>query len=224
MTVSLARAAARGLLLSTLLTGSPMSAALSLAAQSGPVSRKADKGCVWEKFSSASAGLSGWAERCDYGNRKIHLFMKGAVLVQQYSDGGEPDSLVDVVDLKPGETSEAAMQRVWALHAPAAVRAKCVLAPYTEGKAIAGVKRFEFVPNAAYRKELKKTEVKGDMPEPPCGDWGTAPDGIQYFETFPANPVRKLLFVRAGQDVPLFDEATLRISESTAQGAPVKKN
>jgi hypothetical protein len=40
-----------------------------------------------------------------------------------------------------------------------------------------------------------------------------APDGIQYYEVFPASRVRKFLFVRVGQDEPLFDEKTLRLIE-----------
>ena len=37
------------------------------------------------------------------------------------------------------------------------------------------------------------------------------PDGIQYFETQPASGSGKVLFVRVGQDVPLFDDFTLRL-------------
>jgi hypothetical protein len=36
------------------------------------------------------------------------------------------------------------------------------------------------------------------------------PDGIQYFEV-PAGEGRRVLFVRVGQDEPLFDEQTLRV-------------
>jgi hypothetical protein len=36
------------------------------------------------------------------------------------------------------------------------------------------------------------------------------PDGIQYFEV-PVGEGRKVLFVRIGQDEPLFDEQTLRV-------------
>ncbi len=49
------------------------------------------------------------------------------------------------------------------------------------------------------------------MPDPPCGDWGDSPDGIQYFEAQPSSGARKVLFVRVGQDQPLFDERTLRL-------------
>lgn len=64
-------------------------------------------------------------------------------------------------------------------------------------------------PGAAYAKELKALADPNEVPEPPCGDLGEMPDGIRYFEV-PAGEGRKLLFVRIGQDEPLFDEQTLR--------------
>lgn len=36
------------------------------------------------------------------------------------------------------------------------------------------------------------------------------PEGIQYFEV-PAGEGRRVLFVRVGQDEPLFDEQTMRV-------------
>jgi len=44
-----------------------------------------------------------------------------------------------------------------------------------------------------------------------AGGRGLAPDGIQYFEVWPASRARKVLFVRVGQDEPLFDEKNLRL-------------
>jgi len=85
-----------------------------------------------------------------------------------------------------------------------------VLVPYTEGTLPAGIKRYTFSPDAAYAKELKALADPNEVPEPPCGDWGEMPDGIQYFEV-PAGEGRKVLFVRVGQDEPLFDEQTLRV-------------
>ncbi|MEP6779917.1 MAG: hypothetical protein ABJC26_08515, partial [Gemmatimonadaceae bacterium] len=150
----------------------------------------------------------------DYGDRKIHLFMKGNALMEQYSDAGaKADTVIDIIDLKANETVEAGMQRAFAAHAKAAIAKRCVLASYKEGKEISGAKRYEFVPNAAFAKELKKIDTKGDIPEPPCGDWGTAPDGIQYFQVFPTN-TKRFLFVRVGQDTPMFDERTLQLTAS----------
>jgi len=74
-----------------------------------------------------------------------------------------------------------------------------------------GIERFSFVPNRGYKKELQKRANRDEVPDPPCGEWGDAPDGIQYFEAQPRSGARKVLFVRVGQDEPLFDEKTLRL-------------
>ncbi len=64
---------------------------------------------------------------------------------------------------------------------------------------------------SALAKALKAKADPDDVPDPLCGDWGDAPDSIQYWEAQPASGVAKVLFVRVGQDTPLFDEATLRL-------------
>ena len=59
--------------------------------------------------------------------------------------------------------------------------------------------------------ELAAKADPNEVPEPPCGSFGDAPDGIQYFEVQPSSAAKKVLFVRIGQDEPLFDERTLRL-------------
>jgi len=180
-------------------------------------SRPAIKGCKWEKLSNADAGLDAWAQRCDFGFRKIDLYWNGNAIMIRYSDGGDPSALVEVLDLRAGESIEVGIRRIFAEHtADKALVAQCVLAPYAAEKPPAGVKRYTFVPNAALKKRLYAQADPNEVPDPPCGDWGDAPDGIQYFEAQPASGARKVLFVRVGQDEPLFDEKTLRLL------APVK--
>ncbi len=177
----------------------------------GP-SRPAIKGCAWEKVADASVGLEAWVQRCDFGFRKIDFLFEGNSLAIRYSDGGgKPDPLVDVLDLSPGEAPEAGIRRLFAERTEKDLAARCVLAPYRGDKAPTGVRRYTFVPDAAYRKELDRKADPEEVPEPPCGDFGEAPDGIQYFEAQPASGARKILFVRVGQDEPLFDEKTLRL-------------
>src|SRR5262249_10541287 len=152
-------------------------------------SRAADKGCAWEKASDAAAGLEAWVERCDYGFRKVDFLFKGSQLMLRYSDAADkPEPLIDVFDLQPGETPEAGLKRVFAAHTQAALAARCELSAYKGPgeKPPARVKRYTFLPNAALAKELaqaaKKNGTDGDVPEPPCGDWGDSADGIQYYE------------------------------------------
>ena len=180
--------------------------AVARADEPAPSRPPIDK-CVWEKLTDKTVGLAAWAQRCNFGFRQIHFEFVGNALAIKYSDGGAPDPLVEVFDIKSGETAEAAVLRLLLEKTDKSVSARCVLAPYTEGAVPAGVKRYTFRPDAAYAKELKAL-ANDEGPEPPCGDWGEMPDGIQYFEV-PAG--RRVLFVRVGQDEPLFDEQTLRV-------------
>lgn len=165
--------------------------------------------CVWKKLADKTVGLAAWAQRCDFGFRQIHFEFVGNALAIKYSDGGAPDPLVELFDIKSGETAEAAVLRLLLEKTDKAVSARCAVTPYTEGTVPAGVKRYTFSPDATYAKELKAL-ANDEVPEPPCGDWGEMPDGIQYFEV-PAGEGRRALFVRVGQDEPLFDEQTLRV-------------
>jgi len=166
-------------------------------------SRPPDKGCAWEKFSDI--GLEAWVERCDYHGRKIDFVAQGKSLAIRYSDGGKPEPVVDVIDRLPGESGEAAVTRIFAAHSDKAFVKKCVARPFrSQGMTTPkNVQRYTFV--LKNPKAMKETP-DGDIPEPPCGDWGDSPDGIQYFEVHPT----KIFFVRVGQDIPLFDEQTLR--------------
>jgi hypothetical protein len=188
--------------------------AVPAAAQQDRPSRPPVKGCAWEKISDATVGLEAWVQRCDFGFRKIDLLFKDGALAVRFSDGGEPHPVVEVFDMQAGESAQAGMKRIFAAHTEATLAARCMLVPYNIGKKPAGVARYEFVPNAAYRKELKAKQNPNEVPDPPCGGWGLAPDGIQYFEVRPAGKARKFLFVRVGQDEPLFDEQTLRLVQN----------
>ncbi|MFD1983187.1 hypothetical protein ACFSOZ_10950 [Mesorhizobium newzealandense] len=183
--------------------------AVARADEPAPSHPPIDK-CAWERLTDKNVGLAAWVQRCDFGFRQIHFEFAGNALAIKYSDGGAAAPLVEVFDIQPGETAEAALLRLFLEKTDKTVSARCVLAPYTEGTVPAGVKRYTFSPDAAYAKELEALADPNEIPDPPCGDWGEMPDGIQYFEV-PAGAARKLLFVRIGQDQPLFDEQTLQV-------------
>ena len=179
------------------------------AQASGP-SRPPGKGCAWEKAADTAVGLEAWVQRCDYGFRKIDFLFKDNALAVRFSDGGAPDPLVEVFEQRPGESPAAAMKRIYLEHTDAMLAARCRLVPFNAYRTPPGARHYTFAPGPAYRKELKAKENPNEVGDPPCGDWGITPDGIQYFEIRPASKARKVLFVRVGQDVPLFDEQTLR--------------
>jgi len=174
-------------------------------------SRHADQGCKWESINDATLGLAAWVEDCKHGSSEIHFVVSPPSLTMVDSDvKGPPYAVIDVIDLESGESAENGMRRVFERHTDAKIAKRCVLKPYTGDKR-AGVQRFAFVPDAAYAKELDATTSSDEVGDPPCGDWGDAPDGIQYFEVQPKSGAHKVLFVRVGQDIPLFDERTLTL-------------
>lgn len=199
-----------------LAAATPLRAAGPRPPKTGSPSRPAEKGCAWERLSDDSVGLAAWVQRCDFGFRKIDLRFSKSSLAIHYSDGGELDPLVDVYELKPGETAETGIERLYRERTEKAVAVRCVLAPYRDEflKTPPSSRRFTFVPDKAYDRELEAAGPPDGVPDPPCGDWGDAPDGVQYWEVQAGAAARRVLFVRVGQDRPLFDEQTLRILPS----------
>jgi hypothetical protein len=200
-------------IISWLLMGCLLSAHVAMAAQLP--SRAAQKGCAWEKLSDAALGLDAWVEQCDFSYRKIHIYAKGNALMQHFSDGGEDEKLIETFELKKNETPQDGIRRVFVEHTPdKTLAARCLVKPYQDpdphaSPAPAGVKRYTILPDAALKKELDAKNDPGDIPDPPCGDWGDAPDSIQYYETQAG--ARRVMFVRAGQDEPPIDEKTQRL-------------
>jgi len=199
------------ILLSAIALGTCSSPAF--AAPTDAPSRKAVDGCAWEKRSDVALGLASWVQRCDFGFRKIEFLVVGTSLAVRYSDGGAAEPVIDVFDLNADETPEAGLERIFAARTDKPIAARCVLAPhhFKGSKVPDGVKRYAFVADAAYRKELAKTQDPNEVGEPACGHFGAVSDSVQYFETQPGSGVRKVLYVRVGQDEPLFDDATLKL-------------
>lgn len=185
--------------------------AIAADAPASSPSRAALEHCTWERVADRKLGLAAWAQRCDFGFRKIDFVFQGSSLAQRFSDGGAPEPVVDVFDLQPGESPEAGVKRIFGQHTGAAAARRCVPARWKQGKTPPGRTRTTFVPDASYAKELKRKARPDEVPDPPCGAYGEAPDGIQYFESQPQSGVTKVLFVRVGQDEPLFDEQTLTL-------------
>jgi len=176
-------------------------------------SRPAVEGCKWEMLSDKALGLDAWVQRCDFKGRKTFFSVQGDSLVMHYSDGSNPEPVIKVIDIKPGETADAAMTRFFRAHTPKKVADRCVIAPYVSDiKPPAGAKRVTFSPNPAYAKELEKKRIAehyDGIPDPPCGDYGETADAVEYWET--QSGAHHVVFINAGQDDPLFDEATLRL-------------
>ena len=148
-------------------------------------SRAAQKGCKWEKVTNAAAGFEAWVQRCDFGYRKIDLFIKGSSLFSRFSDGGAPDPLVDVLPLLAGETAESGLKRIFASHTDKKLVKRCVLAPYP-GDRRPGAMRYTFLPDRAYKKELDAKADPGDIGDPPAATGAMRRTGFSTLRCSPA--------------------------------------
>jgi len=174
-------------------------------------SRPPSKGCAWEKAASEALGLEAWAQRCDFGARKVDFVFEKNSLALRDSDGGKTDPVVDIFDLQPDERVQPGIKRIFLDHSKPYLATRCILVPYRGEKPPVGVERYSMVPNRGYRKELSKRAGGDEAPGLPCGEYGDGPDGLRYFEAQPRTGVRRVLFVRVGKDEPVFDEKTLRL-------------
>jgi hypothetical protein len=177
-------------------------------------SRPAIEGCTWRQITEMNNGLTSWVQSCDFGDRKIDMSFDNGNLVQTYSDGGDAEPVVQVFKVNEGETAQAAMQRAFGEKTDAATVAKCVIAPFDGNEKLEGGDQFSFVPNADYAAELAKTATADEVPEPPCGEVGVWPDGIQYWQGKDGDGY--VMFVTVGQDAPLFDEKTIHFAQLPA--------
>jgi hypothetical protein len=200
----------------SLLVFASLSLAIPTASAADRPSRAAVQGCKWERVSSDDLGFAAWVQRCDFGYRKVAFVLRGSTLFSRFSDGGELDRDIEILPLHAGENEEAGLRRIFAERSSALIAKRCVLARFdSDPPAPAGVKRYSFVANAAYRKQqdaiARAAGEENDIPDPECGDWGHKFDSVEYFETHPGSGARSVLYIRAGQDTPLFDEQTLQL-------------
>src|ERR1051326_5625881 len=120
-------------------------------------SRHAEKDCAWHKVGDATFGLEAWVQRCTYrSNHTIDFVPQDHALVMRDSDGTEPETVIRLFDLLPGETPEQGLRRIFDAKTDKKVARRCVLAPYKPASKRAGVKRYEFVPDKEYQKEIDK--------------------------------------------------------------------
>ena len=117
--------------------------AFHIGAQTDRPARAPVPGCHWKRLSDSNAGLAAWTQQCDFGRRKIRLFFESESLMIQYSDGGSPQKLIDVIDALPGETPQITSMRIFTTRTKPAVAKRCVLSEYQGyGSTPAGKQRF----------------------------------------------------------------------------------
>lgn len=78
------------------------------------------------------------------------------------------------------------------------------------------VRRYIMIPNGEYAKQISELMEKEPVPST-CNGWGVGNSGQRFFEIHKSNP-DKALFIEIGQEMPLFDENSIRFTTKTSSG------
>jgi hypothetical protein len=189
--------------------------AASAAVPSTPAGRAPEKGCAWTTLSSPEVGIELPVQRCDFGYRVIEFttLPHKHHVYQSIQDKGKKATLYPVVtvySMKADERPDDAVRRVALGTLSRYKRKHCVVVARYLSHLGPGKAAFTISPDKKYAAEALEA-AGGDIPEPPCGEYGELADGLTYFEFHPLENPRRFLFVSAGQDTPLFDETALKL-------------
>jgi hypothetical protein len=194
---------------------------LALAGSEGGAvkgSRAPYKGCVWKKLSDPKLGVELVYQKCDYGFRTLDFEVNYAssavfeVLRDTAPKGAVTrNPLVYVYAKAENESPEAALKRVFYPAMTAEQQRRCIVKREKEGPRGKGKAAYSIVPDDAYDKEIMK-KSQGDIPEPPCGEYGMSYDSRSYFEFHDLPGQRKhFALLELGQEEYAdFDEQSLR--------------
>lgn len=191
-------------------------AALTAAAPPPPPpGRTLEKGCAWKTLTSKQLGLEVRHQRCDFGYRVIDFVVLPGKpnLYQTMEDTGKKAVLYPVVTvfkMKRDETPEEAIKRV--AFGPLSLYKKkhCLVVERRLSHLGTAKAAYTLAPDNKYAEKALEA-ADGEIPDPPCGELGELADSLTYFEFHPAENKERFLFVSAGQDLPLFDEASLKL-------------
>jgi hypothetical protein len=189
---------------------------LSIPAQAMQPSRPVEQGygCVWQPFESAALGIRLLVQNCTDPNIHYEFSAKGDWLEQHRPSDPVtygPARIIRVLQKLADERIEAAIARQFvATLDDKAARASCKVRPFKNPEVKgAGKLLFTILPTGAYARKIDKElhELPRDFG---CDEFG-AGQSTAYFEYHPAESRTTFLYVNAGQDEPLFDQASIEI-------------
>jgi len=163
-------------------------------------SREPYQDCKWKKV--IGAGLEIWGQSCDYGDKKLEVNVSETLpgmFLEDVSNGSPVaiEQLIQVFNLKNKSIDSVipllANSKDWK------VTDKCTFIKVSINRS--DVTRYTLMPTEDAFKKFEST----------CAGYGMGNSGVHYFEIYASNP-NKVLFINAGQELPMFDENTIIVN------------
>lgn len=165
-------------------------------------SRKAYDGFEWKKLSGA--GLELWYQANDNIRLIADSSLPGIVMIRK--GDVSPHKVIQVFDLQNNTINDVIdilkKSEGWDDNQ------KCRFKDIESGRE--KIRRYVMVPDGDYATKIE-AEMKTSPVPVTCNGWGVGNSGMRYFEIHESNPGRAI-FVKVGQDAPLFDENSIVFS------------
>ncbi len=169
-------------------------------------SREPYPDCKWKKV--IGAGLEIWGQSCDYGDKKLEVNASETLPGMFLEDvtKGSPvaiEQLIQIFNLENKSIDSVipllSDSKDWK------VTDKCIFTKVSINRS--DVARYTLMPTGAALKKFE-SDGKNEPITSTCAGYGMGNSGVQYFEIYNSNP-NKVLFINAGQELPMFDENTI---------------
>jgi hypothetical protein len=167
------------------------------------------KHCTWEWKTGAGIGV--WTERCALDTGLWQLKFRDDLPGFALTIDGEDAGAVIHVFTKPADKDISAILPELRKRGFIPDDNECVFQTAGDyaGKPRGTQSFLEIVPTGK-RKAAYDATPNDEIPDPPCGDYGTDPDGIRFFLADSAHPDR-IVYLNLGQDGTMFDATTVTL-------------
>jgi|GEM_PF-1364648 len=170
-------------------------------------SRDAWEGCEWQEV--GGYGIRFLSQKCP--TYQIVQIPEG--FTTKFNTGVSDIVEIEIIDSNEGMTAEETIQENFIDTLDEEAQENCSIEIYNLPTAASqkGVTRYVIKPSEEYWEQLLEDEEYPTFNA--CGDKYGTTNGVQYFEVHENSPDR-FLFVRIGQDMPLFDEASIEFIDN----------
>lgn len=177
--------------------------------------RQAEKDCKWEDFSASNLGISIMVQNCNWKEMSpIFLESKNAIIqIPEKLKNSKKDyyKVIEVYKKKENEDFEEVINKQFISKLSRVEKNHCSAKQSYFILDDKSKVNFVIEPDTVLSERILQQTSEGQIPRDPCGEYGISGNGfIRYFEYHPEESKTKYIFVRVGQDAPLFDEKTIR--------------
>lgn len=179
--------------------------------------RKAEQDCSWKDFHSEKLGLQIMIQSCNWQDMSPVFLESGNSIVQipEKLKNSKKDGykIIEVYKKDENEDFEELLNKEFISKLNRTEKRHCEVKQSYFILDDKSKLNYVIEPDNVLQETILQETPEGQVPRDPCGGYGISGNGfIRYFEYHPNESKTKYIFVRVGQDAPLFDEKSIKFT------------